>query len=80
MISSFSFASDPGLVYVFAWSDDNLNDLVDDGDFFGVHPSTVLVLPSVISGGIDVPIDAVVGLDLPTLRSDVQRALESGGW
>jgi serine protease len=69
VIRNFNFPVESGLVHVVAWSDEDLDGDVSAGDYFGVHPSLVTVLPQVTTSGIDVPIERVVGqVDDPLAR------------
>lgn len=43
VLSSFSFDAEPGLTIVGAWSDENDNGVIDEGDYLGFHPRTVSV-------------------------------------
>jgi serine protease len=66
----------PGENMVVAWSDQNNNDDVDDGDYFGIYP-VVMVAEGQSVKGIDIPFQPLVGTNAAggSLDPAIERVL-----
>jgi serine protease len=65
----------PGENMVVAWSDQNGNVEIDDGDYFGVYP-VVVVKEGQSVKGIDIPFQPLVGSNPTSLEPAVVRTLQ----
>ncbi len=74
VITAFEFAVMSGQNLLTAWSDENDNGDVDEGDFLGYHPRWVNVPPGGLASGVDVSVLPVVGGGVP---AEVVEALEA---
>lgn len=68
--SDYSLSVTPGNNIVFAFSDENRNNELDDGDFFGAYPVLVPVAPGGSATGINFDITRLLTLGDQVSRSD----------
>jgi len=61
VLTSFSFQARSGSNLLAAWSDENDNGVVDEGDFLGYHPRWVNVPAGGVRTGVDVSVLPVAG-------------------
>lgn len=74
VITDYRFEALTGNNIVAAWSDENDNTTVDEGDYFGVYPATVAVTPGNEVLGIDITVERVIdGAALGRLDSERRR-------
>ena len=71
VLTAYRFDAKPGENVVVAWSDENDNLEVDEGDFLGTYPEPVLVQAGGVERAIDVMLDPVV----PTGAGQAGKAL-----
>ena len=76
VIGSYSFEALPGENVVVAWSDENGNVTVDEGDYLGVYPEFVPVTAGVEASGIDISIERVIEVDALEWPVEGLRKLE----
>ena len=62
VISNYSFEALAGENFVIAWSDENSNIKIDEGDFLGVFPNSVNVVAGQTSSGVDVVLEPSLGI------------------
>ena len=60
-LPAFDFATRAGANTVFAWSDENRNGVLDDGDLLGFYPAVVWVSPGRSVPNLDFAVSLVVG-------------------
>ena len=60
VLTAYRFDAKPGENVVVAWSDENDNVEIDEGDFLGTYPEPVLVREGSVETAIDVILDPVV--------------------
>ncbi|WP_428266327.1 S8 family peptidase [Haliangium sp.] len=77
--TNYRLVPPPGFYQIIAWTDDNGNGLIDNGDYIGSYPEEVQVLDGETSGGRDFDIAPVLDLNPGALGLDggLARALES---
>ncbi len=75
VISNYSFEALAGENFVIAWSDENNNIKIDEGDFLGVFPNSVNVVAGQTRSGVDVVLEPSVGIS--SLSEDQINLLES---
>ncbi|HLU83809.1 MAG TPA: hypothetical protein VKZ43_10445, partial [Trueperaceae bacterium] len=75
VIRQFQFDVESGMTFIGAWSDENENGEVDDGDFLGKSDQWVYVPPNKFVAGLNVVVVPVVGQ--PTVPVTVRDALEA---
>jgi hypothetical protein len=63
--SSYSFAALAGPNLVIAWSDENANFDIDEGDFIGIYPLPVMVSNYQVADGVAVVLERVIGQPQP---------------
>lgn len=76
VISNYSFEVLAGANIVIAWSDENGNAVIDEGDYLGVYPEVVLVAAGQNVSGIDVQVDQIIGTTTLPLSEGARRQLE----
>jgi serine protease len=74
-LPAFDFATRAGANAVFAWSDENRNGVLDDGDLLGFYPVVVWVSPGRAVSSLDFAVALVVG----TSDAETSHAEASGG-
>ena len=62
--ATYGFSVLAGENLVIAWSDENDNADIDDGDYIGLYPALVPVTPGATLTGLDFVIERVIGLDV----------------
>jgi serine protease len=62
-VSTYAFSALAGSNDVFAWSDEDGDGELDEGDFFGNHPLPVAVTAGVTTTGVDIEVAPVLSLD-----------------
>jgi serine protease len=76
-ISSYEFDVEPGENYVVAWSDENSNNKIDQGDYLGAYPEPLLVTSGRNISGVDFSIQRVIEAGVLSGRlSDALGVLE----
>jgi hypothetical protein len=71
VITSYTLAVPPGEHYVVAWSDENDNDEIDAGDYYGEYPETVAAVPGQGVSDIDFAISRLVSAPSSGLSFDL---------
>lgn len=78
--TSYSFSALAGPNYIIAWSDENDNFKVDEGDFVGFYPVNAMVSDYQVVDGVDVVLERMIGqlLQFETLGapSDWRHSLQ----
>jgi len=59
-VTSYAVSPEPGRYVVLAWSDENRDGVLNDGDFFGFHPVPVSVAAGQTVTGIDIALAPVL--------------------
>lgn len=62
-VPTYAFSAMAGSNTVFAWSDEDGNGDLDEGDFFGNHPFPVAVTAGGTTSGVDIAVAPVLSLD-----------------
>ena len=62
-VATYAFSAVAGSNVVFAWSDEDGSGELDDGDFFGYHPTPVTVTAGVTTAGVDITVAPVLSVD-----------------
>ncbi len=75
VIGNYSFEALVGGNFVIAWSDENNNVKIDEGDFLGAFPTVVNVATNQTSSGVDIVLEPSVKIS--TLSEDQITFLES---
>lgn len=75
-ITSFSFPALAGSSVVVAWSDENANDVVDVGDYYGEHPNVLTVVSGAESAAVNIAMALVSSSASSSLESAVTQRSE----
>lgn len=62
-VATYAFSTLAGSNVVFAWSDADGSGELDDGDFFGYHPTPVTVTAGTTTAGVDIAVAPVLSVD-----------------
>lgn len=77
VVTEFRFDALPGDNIVAAWSDENANNIVDAGDYFGTHPFTVNVTAGSETRGVQVPLAKMIdGFGVPDAPARLVELLQ----
>lgn len=76
VINDYRFEAKPGINIVVAWSDENNNAKVDEGDYLGRYPEGVLVKANEETSGVDITVERVINANALTLSVESLRSLE----
>jgi len=85
-VTAYAFSADAGSNVVFAWSDEDANGDLDEGDYFGYHPVPVAVTAGRTTTGVDVAVAPVLSteaalaplVELLGSRAAVEGLLQGG--
>ncbi len=64
VISNYNFEALAGENFVIAWSDENNNVKIDEGDFLGAFPTVVNVTANQTSSGVDIVLEPSAGISI----------------
>ncbi len=76
VINDYSFEVLAGNNLVVAWSDENGNAAIDEGDYMGIYPELVFVAAGQNVSGIDFQVDQIIGTTTLALTDGARRQLE----
>lgn len=81
-VPSYTVSAEPGRYVVLAWTDENGDGRLDDGDFFGVHPVPVSVAAGQTVAGVDIALAPVwsLGDERAALRERLRSRAPTAAW
>ena len=74
--SAYSFTALAGDNLVIAWSDENGNLEIDAGDYIGVYPDLVSLVPDATVAGVDIALERVVTVDEAAWREGLPEGAD----